>query len=70
MVVANILGQKSFVLVAVHRGQVTGFLQTSKKVHVILQRGDKAEDAGKGPAPRRPHRVLLGYIITHQMLTH
>ena len=29
----------------------------------ILQRGAKAEDMGGGPAPGKPHRVLLDYNI-------
>ena len=44
MFVASFLVQKSFVLTAVHRGQVTN------KIHAVLKRGAKTEDMGEGPA--------------------
>lgn len=58
---ANFLVQKSFVLVAAQGGQVRMFLEMSSKINVILQRGANAEDLGEGPAPGRPHRVLLPF---------
>ena len=51
MAVANFLVQNSFVLVAVQRGQVTVFQLTSNKIHVIPQRGPKAEDSGRRACP-------------------
>lgn len=34
----------------------------SDTVTRVLQSGAKVEDTGEGPAPGRPHRVLLGPI--------
>ena len=59
MIVANFLVQKSFVLVAVHRGQVAMFWETSNKIHVTLERGAKTEDMGEGSGSRSPQSVLL-----------
>ena len=56
--VTNFLVHKSFGLVDVHRGQVSIFLKTSNKVHVIFRREATSEDMREGPA----HRVLLHYI--------
>lgn len=53
MFVASFLVQKSFVLTAVHRGQVTN------KIHAVLKRGAKTEDMGEGSGSRSPQSVLL-----------
>lgn len=66
MIVENFLGQKSFLLVAVHRSQVKKFLLTSNKIHVILQTGAEAENIGERPALRRPQRVPLQVLLHYK----
>lgn len=62
----KLLVQKSFVLAAVQRGRVTDVLvKTSDKMHVLRQRGAKAEDMGKGcprgaQGPAQFHFLLSG----------
>ena len=58
LVVANFSGQKSCVLAAVYRGQVTMCLATSNKVHGLFQRGCDGR-TGLG----RSHRVLVGCVL-------
>ena len=58
MQTCKLLGSE-MLLVAVHKGQVTMFLETSNKIHVILQRRDKAEGMWVGSALRRPLRTLM-----------